>query len=254
MVGAVFPSLPVSLRPNYGRGNGRSGNLLQKDLCQLARTVVVSAPDHLAGHGRPIHQRLLDTHWQVWLSLLWGHCSFYLVLVCPRFCLCSPRVSVSPALWKLCNQILLTFKVRFPRDTQSFCLSPNLGSLLWALELLQQCETFFAVIFVQFVSRLPSGSVVELMATFFKRTYVTLCLLGLLLPEPLSPWQAAADSCSHRRPSDTQARHRSGSISCEESHETLAYVKGPLVLVCTMFCLCPLSISGGYEVWFYTWS
>ena len=35
---------------------------------------------------------LLDTHGQVWVSLLWGHCSFLLVLVCTRFCLCPPRV------------------------------------------------------------------------------------------------------------------------------------------------------------------
>ena len=27
------PSLLSSLRPNYGRGNGGNGNLLQKDLC-----------------------------------------------------------------------------------------------------------------------------------------------------------------------------------------------------------------------------
>ena len=27
-----------------------------------------------------LHQRLLDTHGQVWVSLLWGHCSF---LLCP---------------------------------------------------------------------------------------------------------------------------------------------------------------------------
>ena len=25
-----------------------------------------------------LHQRLLDTHGQVWVSLLWGHCSFLL--------------------------------------------------------------------------------------------------------------------------------------------------------------------------------
>ena len=37
-------------------------------------------------------RRLLDTHGQVWVSLLWGHCSFLLVLVCTRFCLCPPRV------------------------------------------------------------------------------------------------------------------------------------------------------------------
>ena len=30
------------------------------------------------------------------------------------------------------------------------------------------------------------------------------CLPGLLLLEPLSPWQTTADSCLHRRPSNTQ--------------------------------------------------
>ena len=33
--------------------------------------------------------RLLDSPGQVWVSLLWGHCSF--LLVCTRFCLCPPR-------------------------------------------------------------------------------------------------------------------------------------------------------------------
>ena len=39
-----------------------------------------------------LHQRLLDTHGQICVSLLWGHCSFLLVLLCTRFCLCPPRV------------------------------------------------------------------------------------------------------------------------------------------------------------------
>ena len=62
-------------------------------------------------------RRLPNTHRQVWLRLLWGHCSFllgpdvYKVLLCPR------RVSWSPVLWKFCNEILLTFKVRFPWDS-----------------------------------------------------------------------------------------------------------------------------------------
>ena len=133
---------------------------------------------------------------------------------CAQGFVCALQESVSPVLRKVCNQILLTFKVRFLRDTQSFCLIPKLRSLLWALELLQQCETFFGVIVLLFVSHLPSGSVVELMATSFKRTYATLCLPRLLLPEPLSPQQATADSCLHRSPSNTQTRPRSGSISC----------------------------------------
>ena len=39
-----------------------------------------------------LHWRLLDTPGQVWVSLLWGHCSFSWVLVHTRFCLCPPRV------------------------------------------------------------------------------------------------------------------------------------------------------------------
>ena len=62
--------------------NGSNGDLLPKDLCQhivSPRTVVFSAPDPTAGHCQPTPpQRLLDTHRQVWLSLLWGHYSFLL--------------------------------------------------------------------------------------------------------------------------------------------------------------------------------
>ena len=38
-------------------------------------TAVLSAADPAAGH---LHPRPLDTHGQVWVSLLWGHCSFLL--------------------------------------------------------------------------------------------------------------------------------------------------------------------------------
>ena len=51
-----------------------NGDLLQKDLCQHAvapRTVVVSALTLRQATVDPrLHQRLLDTHRQVWLSLL----------------------------------------------------------------------------------------------------------------------------------------------------------------------------------------
>ena len=44
-----------------------------------------------------LHQRLLDTHRQVWVSLLWGPFSW--LLLCTRISLCLPRVC-SPALCK----------------------------------------------------------------------------------------------------------------------------------------------------------
>ena len=89
-----------------------------------------------------LRQRLLDTHRQVWLSLLWGHAAFSWFLVGTRFS-CALQESVSPVLWKLCNQIPLVFKVKFPGGSQSLCQILRLGNLLWALELLQQCESFF---------------------------------------------------------------------------------------------------------------
>ena len=42
-----------------------------------ARTAALSAPDLQQATSNPHHWwRLLDTHRQVWVSLLWGHCSF----------------------------------------------------------------------------------------------------------------------------------------------------------------------------------
>ena len=42
-------------------------------------TATLSAPNPAAGHHQPIPlPELLDTHRQVWVSLLWGHCSFLL--------------------------------------------------------------------------------------------------------------------------------------------------------------------------------
>ena len=44
-----------------------------------ACTATLSAPNPAAGHHDPrLHRRLPDTHRQVWVSLLWGHCSFLL--------------------------------------------------------------------------------------------------------------------------------------------------------------------------------
>ena len=128
-------------------------------------------------HGRPLltclhNQRLPNTHRQVSVS-----CGitvpFPWVLVHTRFCLCPARVSVSPVLWKFCNQILLTFKVRFSGDSQSLYWILKLGSLMWGLEPLQQCENFLGIIILQFVGRSPGSSMVGLMVTSSKRTYAT---------------------------------------------------------------------------------
>ena len=54
--------------------SGVNGDLIQKDLCQhpeALRKVPLTVDPCLCW-------RLLDTHRQVWVSLLWGHCSFLL--------------------------------------------------------------------------------------------------------------------------------------------------------------------------------
>ena len=68
------PFLLFGLRPNYGRGNGNTCDLLRKDLCQHC---CIQCPQQ-ATVNSCLQQRLLDTHSQVWLSPLWGHCSFLL--------------------------------------------------------------------------------------------------------------------------------------------------------------------------------
>ena len=68
-----------------------------------ADTATLSVPDSAAGHPRLLW-RLLDTPGQVWVSLLWGHCSFLLgpgahkLLSVPRVCFPSPMY-VLVALW-----------------------------------------------------------------------------------------------------------------------------------------------------------
>ena len=75
-----IPSLLFDLRPNYGGGNEDNGNLQVPPTLQQAT-------------AHPCFcWRLLDTHRHVWVSLLWGHCSFLLgpgthkVLFVPVLC------------------------------------------------------------------------------------------------------------------------------------------------------------------------
>ena len=58
-----------------------------------AVTAALSAPNLATGHHRPTPPPETPGHSQaVWVSLLWGHCSFLLCPVCTRFCWCHPRV------------------------------------------------------------------------------------------------------------------------------------------------------------------
>ena len=87
------PSLLFHLRPNYVGGNDDSGNLLPKVPCMHALLHAVPPTLQQATADPCLCRRLLDTPGQVWVSLLWGHCSFllgpdvYKVLFLPSKCL-----------------------------------------------------------------------------------------------------------------------------------------------------------------------
>ena len=65
------------LRPNYGGGNQDNGNILQNVPMQALLHSVPPTLQQATSNPR-LHQRLLNTHRQVWVNLLWGHCSFLL--------------------------------------------------------------------------------------------------------------------------------------------------------------------------------
>ena len=71
-----------------------------------ACTGKLSAPNPTAGHHQPTPLTESPGHSQeVWVSLLWGHCSFFLVPGMQSFCLCPLKVyflspvQVLAALW-----------------------------------------------------------------------------------------------------------------------------------------------------------
>ena len=67
-----------------------------------ACTAILSAPNPVAGPANPHLQRLLDTYGQVWVSLLWSHCSFLLSPSVHKFSFVPKSFFPSPvlvALW-----------------------------------------------------------------------------------------------------------------------------------------------------------
>jgi len=167
---------------------------------------------------------------------------FSWVLVPTRFCLCPWRVSVSPVLWKFYNQILLTLKVRFPGDTRSlawpqvgkFVVRPRTFTAVWE-HLWYHCSP---------VCELPSW-------------WLYSGANGNLLQEDLChtapPRTAGARApilavghCWLMPPQET-LKHSKADLAPSLVEGSLLL---SLVLVHTGFCWCPISVSGGYEVWF----
>ena len=180
-------------------------------------------------------------HRQIWLSLLWGRCTFHLGPGAHRVLFVPSKESlVSPVLWKFCNQILLTFIVRFPGDSQSLCWIPKLRSLFCGPGLSQVWE-LFDIFVLQFVDHPSGGYVVRLMAASSRGLMPHIVPPRTAATSALVPVAATADPHLRRRLSNI---HRQVWLSLLCGSLILSWV-----LVCTKFCLCPPKVSGRYEVW-----
>ena len=176
-------------------------------------TVVFSAPDPAAGQCAPTPPPETPGPSQASLgqslvgSLLLSPGSW-----CTQGFVCPLQVSISPVLCKFCNQIPLASKVILPGGSQSLCPIPRLGSLLRVLELSYQCEDFFGIIVLQFVSRLLGGSMAGFMATSSETACATHCVTQVCHKQ--SPCPCGRPLLTGASAGDTQApRGRSASVS-----------------------------------------
>ena len=130
----------------------------------------------------------------------------------------------------------------FPGGSQSFCQMPRLGNLLWALEPLQQCKNFFAIIVLQFVCRLLSGSMVGQWRPLPRG----------LTPHAVPPRSAAARALvptagyCWSMPLEETLKHSKAGVA---QSPVGGHCSFPSILECTGFCLHPPSVSGGSEIW-----
>ena len=226
MGGAVFPDCSLAC----------NGDLFQKDLCQHSLWLTgllysVSLTPWLATVDPCLHWTLTDKSGSVSHGVT---APFSWVLVFTRFCVLQE--SVSPVLWKFCNQI----PPAFPGGSLSLCWTPRWGDLLWALEIFQQCKNFFDLIVVLICIssswQLYGGANGDLLIK--EDLCHMLCLPGLLQPEPLPP------PAGHCWPVALQETLKHSKTGLAQS------LWGLWVLVCIKFCLNPPSVCSGYQVWF----
>ena len=169
--------------------------------------------------GRPLLTHtspLLETPGLSWASLgqpLVGSLLLFPGSWCAQGFVCALQVSVSPVLCKSCNQIPLVFKVKFPRGSQCFCqippgwgifVGPRTFATVWEL-LWYNCSPVWG----SSAWWLYSGANGELLQEDLCHTP---CSHVCQSPCPLSPWQAAADLCSHR--DSRTLKGRSHSVFC----------------------------------------
>ena len=95
----------------------------------FAGTAMLNATNPAAGYCWTVPPPETPQHSQASLGLSTvGQCSYHLDLGAHKVLSVSSKCLV-PVLWKICNQIPLPSKVKFPGDSQSLCQIPRLGNL-----------------------------------------------------------------------------------------------------------------------------
>ena len=177
------PSLLLDLRPNYGGGNEGNSDLLQKVPC----THCCTQCPWPCSRPLPTPASVGDS-WTLTGKSGSASCGltapFSWVLVCTRF-VCALQESVSPVLWKFCNQIPLASKVKFSGGVLSpFARSPGWEICCGSQNFLNSAIIFFGIIVLQFVGHLLGGSVVGLTVTSSTRAYATPSTAAPRAPAP----------------------------------------------------------------------
>ena len=124
------PSLLFDLRSNYGGSYHDNGDLLQKVPCMHCHT---QCPNPAADHCQPTPETPGPSQTSLAQSLV-GSLLFPPGSWCAQGFLCDLQESVFPVLYKFCNQIPVTSKVKFARGSQFLCQIPRWRNLLWVLE------------------------------------------------------------------------------------------------------------------------
>ena len=146
--------------------------------------------------------RFLDTHWQVWLSLLWGYSSLLMAPGAHEVLFCALQESVSPVLWKFCNQIPLAPQSNSLGVLSRFAVSPGWEICCRSQNFLNRERIYnCSAVCGQSVRCLYGGANGDLLQEGLSHT---LHDPDLVQPEPLSPQQVTADLCLHRRHSNAQ--------------------------------------------------